>query len=188
MGGHGPPSLRDERGFTLLELSLVIGVLMVAFLALSQSLGASIKLSDVNRESALATEALRGRVELLQGIVGFDAVFALYNDDPSDDPGGPGTAPGSAFAVAGLAAVPEDEDGLAGEILFPTVSGAGGLELREDVDDPNLGMPRDLNGDGFLDNLNHANDYRLLPVTVRLRWQAAGVERTSEVHVLLADR
>jgi len=168
------------------ELLLVVSVLVVAFLALSQSLVASMALTRVNRESALATDALRQTVEVLQGVEDFSQVFALYNADPADDPG---PAPGAGFAVAGLQPTDDDPDGLVGEIVFPAADGATGLVLREDLDLPELGMPRDLNGDGdALDVLGPADEIRLLPVLVRLRWMGASGERTAEVRTLLADR
>jgi hypothetical protein len=45
-------------------------------------------------------------------------------------------------------------------------------QLREDVDEPKLGMPQDLDGNGVVDGNNHATDYKLLPVLVRVRWRA----------------
>jgi prepilin-type N-terminal cleavage/methylation domain-containing protein len=175
-------------GFTLIELMLVVSVLLIAFLALSQSLVASMALTRVNRESALATDALRQTVEVLQGVEDFGSVFRLYNDDPGDDPG-PGPAPGAGFAVAGLEPVEGDPDGQVGEIVFPSVDTGAGLELREGLDLPEFGMPRDLNGDGDAqDVLGPYDEYRLLPVLVRLRWRGASGERTAEIRTLLADR
>jgi type II secretory pathway pseudopilin PulG len=189
-GGREASGARTARlGFSLLELTIVVSVLMVAFLALSQSLGTSMRLTGVNRESALVTDAVRARIELLSGVLDFSRVFALYNDDPNDDPDGPGTAPGPGFAVEGLSPVEGDPDGLVGEVVFPTVSGAGGgLELREDLDEPLLGMPRDLDGDGSVDDDDHSGDYRILPVCVRLRWSVGSGERTLEVPTSIADR
>jgi hypothetical protein len=170
------------------ELLLVVSVLVVAFLALSQSLVASMALTRVNRESALATDALRQTVEVLQGVEDFGQVFALYNATSDDDPV-PGSAPGAGFAVAGLEPVDGDPDGLVGEIVFPAVDGPAGLVLSEGMDLPALGMPRDLNGDGDdLDLLGPADEVRLLPVLVRVRWRGASGERMAEVRTLLADR
>ena len=95
-----------------------------------------------------------------------DFIWALYNADPADDPGGAGTAPGAAFDVAGLAPQLGDPDGMVGQVVFPEVAGA----LREDVADERLGAPRDLNLDGAVDAANHAGDYRVLDrVPVRFR-------------------
>ena len=186
------PVGRDRRrlargGFTLLELTIVMSVLLVAFLGMSQAIGSSMALTEVNRESALGTDGAGEMVELLSGIEAFDTVFARFNDDPADDPGGPGTAPGKHFDVAGLQPAVDDADGRVGEILFPTVIGAGGEELREDpLDD--LWEPRDLNGDGLIDSADHSGDYRLLPVVLRLRWQGKSGPRTAQIRTLIADR
>lgn len=59
------------------------------------------------------------------------------------------------------------------------------MELREDTVDPNLGMPRDLNGDGVIDGLNHASDYVILPVRIEVKWSESGADRThSEILTL----
>ena len=176
--------LRPRGGFTLLELMIVVSVLLVTLLAMSQSLVASMKLNGVNRETALATDGIREITEVLEGVEDFSMLFALYNANPADDPGLPGSAPGAAFAVPGLSPVETDPDGRVGEIVFPTL----GFELREDLLDANLGMPRDLNGDGVVDAANHAGNYRILPVLLRLRWKGSGCERSMEVRTLLADR
>jgi prepilin-type N-terminal cleavage/methylation domain-containing protein len=173
-----------QAGFSLLELMIVMSVLIVAFLATSQSVVTSIRLSDTNRETALATDGARAMMEVLGGVEDFAQTFALYNDNPLDDPGMAGTAPGSAFAVEGLRPVQGDADGLVGEIVFP----ASGVELREDLVDEELGMPRDLNGDDQIDALDHSGDFKLLPVLVRLRWEGLGGEQTREIRTLLANR
>jgi hypothetical protein len=160
---------------------IVVTIVVIAFLAMSHTLVTSMKLTGVNRESAYATDGLRDMMETLQGVDDFSTVFRLYNDNPLDDAG---TAPGSGFAVAGLQPVEGDPDGFVGEIVFPTI----GTQLREDLVDPALGMPRDLSGDGVIDSLDHARDYRILPVLLRVRWQGSGIERSMEIRTLLADR
>jgi hypothetical protein len=171
----------------MVELLFVLSVLVVAFLAFSQSVISSMRLTRVNRESALATDGMRQTIELIEGVADFSTAYQLFNDDPWDDPV-PGTGPGSGFTVEGLAPAIGDPDGLVGEIVFPDIDTGAGLELREDLDLPELGMPRDLNGDGAIDALDHSADYRLLPVLVRLRWVGIGGERTAEVRTLIADR
>ena len=161
---------RGRHGFTLLELMLVMSVMVIAFLALSQSLGASIRLTEANRERRLATDGARQALEQLQGFAEFDRIFETFQ--------------GTGFAVEGLSPVEDDPDGLVGEFVFPTLSG----ELREDIVMPELGMPRDLNGDGLTDSVDHAGDYRLLPVELRLRWDGPGGERTMRIRSLIADR
>lgn len=175
-------------GFSLVEALLVVSVVVVGILTLSHSLVTSMRLNEVNRETARATDGIQEMIELLDGVENFSTIFVRYNADPNDDPGSPGSAPGNGFAVGGLDALDLDPDGLVGEIIFPTVTVAGGIELREDVLDESLGMPRDLDGDGSLDGDDHSRDYRILPVAVRLRWNGFSGERAMEVRTLIADR
>jgi prepilin-type N-terminal cleavage/methylation domain-containing protein len=175
-------------GFTLIELLIVVTVLIVAFLSLSKALVTSMALTRVNRESALASDGVREMAETLEGLSDFAGIFRLYNSDPGDDPG-PGTAPGSGFAVPGLSPIEGDDDGFVGEIVFPTLDVLGQQQLREDVLLPELGMPRDLDGNGTSnDPDDKANTYRLLPVIVRVRWLGATGERVTEIRTLVADR
>ena len=172
---------------TLLELTIVTSILVVGFLALSQTIVTSMQVTRVNRETALATDGLRGTIEALQGYGEFDDLFNQYNDDPLDDVGG-AAAPGTAFDVPGLQAAPDDPDGRVGEIVFPATETAAGLELHELLDDPELGMPRDLDGDGVLELVNVEDSYVLLPVLVRLRWSGHSGVREMEVRTFLSER
>lgn len=172
----------------MLELMLVMTILLVAFGALSQSLVQSMALNRANRERALAEDGIRGMIEILNGSGDFALIFARYNTDPGDDPGGVGTSPGANFAVAGLEPAESDPDGFVGEIVLPTLTTVGGLELREDLALPELGVPRDLNGDGAVDRLDHSLDYRLLPVLVRLEWRGKTGTSLTEVGTFLAER
>jgi prepilin-type N-terminal cleavage/methylation domain-containing protein len=174
-------------GFTLLELMLAMTVLAVAFVAISRAMVGAMSLNRVNRESAIVQDGMREMIETLQGAAPFGEIFIRYNSDPGDDPL-LGLSPGDGFAVSGLDPVTGDPDGLVGEIVFPTLQTGMGLELREDLPLPELGLPRDLDGDGDVDNEDHAGDYRLLPVIVRLRWQVGNGERVAEVRTILADR
>ena len=57
--------------------------------------------------------------------------------------------------------------------------------LREDVVLPALGMPRDLNGDNRIDDVDHRYDAIVIPVLVRIRWQGRYGERSYECGTLL---
>ena len=113
-------------------------------------------------------------------------VFALYNEDPDDDPDGTGTAPGARFVAEGLEALAADA-GKQGRIFFP-VDANNPDELREDLIDSKLRVPLDLNLDGSVDGSDHAGDYRLLPVLVRVTWLDGRAERELEVATILGDR
>lgn len=166
---RGTNADRASAGFTFVELAVVLTILLVALLIFSNTMNGMSRQRAVNRETALATEAARNQIETMRGTE-FARVFATYNSDPKDDPQGPGTAPGNRFQVANLSATKDSPDGLQGEVFFPSTEVGGGLELREDLDLAELGMPRDLSGDSVIDGEDHAGDYFILPVLVRIRW------------------
>ena len=157
------PSDRRRAGITLVEILIVIAILTVSLAMFAQTLSASARLDPVANETMLASEGARVMLERMRAQP-FEQLFTLYDANPANDPSGAGTAPGSTFAVEGLA--PATVGGVVGRIDFP-VSRA---QLRENSTDDLLGMPRDLNGDGVVDTLDHAGDYILLPVRVHMEW------------------
>jgi hypothetical protein len=174
-------------GVTLLELLIALTAMVIGMLGFAQVMASSATVNALSHETALAREAGRRTIELLQSEE-FAQVYALYNSNPADDPiGGPGSAPGSGIDVAGLQPMEGDVDGLVGEILFPTSDVGGVLALREDVRSVAFGTPRDLNGDGVTDGLDHASDYQLLPVVVRFQWRSSKGTARFELRTLLAN-
>jgi prepilin-type N-terminal cleavage/methylation domain-containing protein len=111
---------RGRAGFTLLELIVVMAVLTVAVTMFTSMVVHTTRQRGINRENAIAANAARTIVELMRNEKLSD-VFALYNGDASDDPDGPGTGPGSTFAVPGLTPLDGDADGLAGEVHLPVI-------------------------------------------------------------------
>lgn len=162
-------------------------VLTIAAGGLMSSIVASMALNRVNNETSLAQTYARRAIERMQGVE-FADIFRTFNANPADDPGGAGTAAGANFEAFGLEPLATDVDGRPGEISFPTLTVAGVQQLRENVVDPALGMPRDLNGNGNTDALNHAADYRVLPVRVRVQWRGAAGPRTITVETLLTSK
>ena len=165
------PSRRSRtRGLTLLEMALSITLLVMGISALSRVTVSLARAGSMARENETATQSARAMLERIQA-ESFSQAFRSFNATGADDPGGANTAPGANFAVRGLRALPGDPDGLPGEVLFPSTAGQP-AQLREDVVDAHLGMPQDLDGNGVVDSANHATDYKLLPVRVRVRWQS----------------
>lgn len=157
---------------------IAMTILTIAVMSLLSLVGASLRLEIVNRETSLAVQAASRAAEEIRALP-FAAVFATCNADPADDPEGAGTARGSTFAVEGLIA--PSGGGAVGEIVFPLV----GAQLREDVANDTLGTPLDLDLDGTIDNQDHAGDYLLVPVAVRIRWAGKAGDSRYEIATLL---
>ena len=177
---------RARAGLTLLETIVSLSILVVALLGFTKVVILSMAASRMDRETTLARQAARQVLETMQGAA-FEDVFALYNANPLDDPGGAGTAPGNALAVFGLPPHPDDPDGLVGEILFPTTDVLGIPVLDETIQDAALGMPRDLNGDGDQADQLAIDEYAVLPVRVRFRWRGAAGDSSFEFRTVLMD-
>ena len=185
-----PPARRTtpaRAGVTFLELVILMAIVFVAVSMFSGTLLATVRQRNINHETAVAAQAMRSAIERMRN-EDFRQVFALYNADPEDDPLGPGTAPGNRFEVQGLTPVEGAPDPRVGEIRLPVVpSGVGtGLELREDFEHSALGLPRDINGDEVIDDLDHSGDYRVLPVELHVEWQSQSGRRILQNHTVLA--
>ena len=160
---------------------MAVLILTVSVYLLSSTITAAIAHSSIKRERAIAVEASMNILERMRN-ERFDELFASYNSVPADDPGGVGTAPGSNFAVVGLSAWDDDADALAGELILPSSLAV----LREDTENSLLSMPRDLNADLMIDDQDHATDYVVLPVTVRVAWQGKAGRRSFEMSTMFA--
>jgi type II secretory pathway pseudopilin PulG len=180
MAGKGKQGSRGRReGWTLLEIVISTVILLTLLVGFSFGLASSTSLGMTTREQGAAREAARGKLEEMRGTA-FDQILARFDADPANDPDP--ASPGASFDVQGLTARADDPDGRVGEIVFP-LSGDG--ELREDLELPRLGLPRDLSGEGDVDGLDHALDYRLLPVLVRLQWRGASGNAEFEMLTML---
>ena len=159
-------------------------VLVTAVLGFSRTATASIQQQRGIADRALATTSAQ---EVLEGLMDLpvEEVFARYNANLGDDPS-VGLAPGPGFSAGRLKAAEDDPDGLPGQILFPVgVGPTGELELREDLQALRFGLPFDLNGDGQVTPGSVAEDYRLLPVVVRVRWRSASSVQEIELRTWL---
>ena len=98
---------------------------------------------------------------------------------PVDGYSGPGR-----LAIEGLNARRDDPDGLPGQILFPA-DPLDPTSLREDLQAPEFGLPRDLDGDTIEDSEDHSGDYQMLPVVIRVQWRGGSGNRIIEVSTVL---
>jgi len=182
--------IREERtaanavrgGYALVELAVAVMVVTITLGAVCSSLLTTVSLSRTNHQTTVGLDAARSRIEAMRGEV-FEEIFLRYNATTADDPAF-GASPGSTFDVRGLTVRNVDPDGFVGQIAFP----GDGVTLREDWNDPELGMPRDLNGDGVIDGLDHAGDYTVLPVRVTLQWLGPGTSQRVDVVTTLSMR
>lgn len=165
----------SSAGFTVLEIAVAISLLTIAIGSVTMTLVATGSLTRTTGERATAMDGALSAMEALKAET-FADLFVSYNGFADDDPGFAGSAPGAAFDVAGLQPQDGDADGRVGLILFP----GDGVELREDTVDTRLGMPRDLSGDGIIDAADHAGDYTILPVRVRVEWSGKSGDQTIE--------
>lgn len=170
---------------TILEILVTMVVLLIAILGTLGSISSFAVLGDSSRETNLAYLEAQRAIERMQAGV-FREVFVRFNDTAADDPAG-GVSPGSGFAVDGLDPREDDPDGLPGRIVFPTPDGQPGW-LAENLVDPDLGLPRDLSADDVVDANNHANDYAVLPVRVRVEWRGRSGNRFVELQTYLRSR
>ena len=166
---------------TLVELLIVMAILTLTLGEVTRSFVTISHLEPMQRETAAALDRARGILEELRTRE-FSDLVALYDDDAANDPDGPGTAPGSGFAITGLAPQAGDPDGWTGQVDFDLNGG----QLREDGTDVELGYPRDLNLDGSIDAANHIGDYQVLPVRIRFEWTGASGDRQLEFVSTLA--
>lgn len=180
---RGFPSRRRRRsGAALLETLLGVMVLMVGLGAGVLSLVTSMALARTAREQSLALQAAESVTEALLATP-YHEVFVRYNGTTADDPDPlTGPSPGDSFDVDGL--TPWDDEDAVGAIFFP----GDNVLLLENVDDPVLGMPRDLDLDTLIDNVDHSVNYRVLPVHVRVRWRGGRGEREISIVTTLVNR
>lgn len=184
-------SLATRRsGFALVEVAISLVIFTVATAMLLMMLRAGHGMRGQAKEEWCASTAAQVVLEEMRNGL-FETIPLHYDADPFNDPGGPGTSHGPSFDVDGLSAAPDDPDGRVGEIILPVVNVGGEVapryEIREDIGDAALGLPRDLNGDAIIDSLDHRGDVAILPVIVRMRWKGRNGIRTMEFFTAVTE-
>lgn len=115
------------------------------------------------------------------GCVGEVELPAELVQPPPAGGGGGGAGPQIGGLVGGGLAGGGGAGGGAGAAAVPD------WQVREDFVDARLGMPRDLNGDSVIDAQDHSEDYLILPVRVRMRWQGVFGERTLDLYTMVGE-
>jgi prepilin-type N-terminal cleavage/methylation domain-containing protein len=152
-------------GFTMLEVSLALTVLVVAMAALGASNMRMNALRRSNRDRTVAQNAVQTISEEIQAIARAGAA----------DPGGFAQHVAAALATGGQLGntfdvpelTPQSGEAHAGSIRLITDETTNDAALKLE-----LGLPRDLNGDGDANDSDVSGSARLLPVVVTLRWHS----------------
>ena len=106
-------------GFTLLEIVIASSLMVVGVAALSGSILSGTKLTSSKQETAQAHNAVRALLEQMQSEDIAD-IYARYNANPADDPGGAGSGPGNNFQVRGSIPRPRMQTGSLDRSSFRT--------------------------------------------------------------------
>lgn len=148
-------------GFTLIEVALAVIVLLVGLVALSASAVRVQGLARAARERMAAQNALRAKAEEVRSI----------SRAGLSDPLGWGihvanaTGALATFPVEGLTPV----EGAASVGTLRLVTDETATDAALGVE---LGMPRDLDGDGLATNNAVSTTAKLLPVVLEVRWNS----------------
>ena len=167
---HSPALHQDPSrgGFSLVEVMVASVVLSIGVLGFTQAMIGVRREEQTSREARLATLHAQNVIESMAAVDPSE-IYARYNSTDADDP--PiGESPG---AVVDLGDSGLGDSNASCRVVFPEQGGV----LRESVDMPVLGMPRDLNLDGVINGSDRAADYRILPVLVRVQWTGASQNR-----------
>ncbi|MEM6571379.1 MAG: prepilin-type N-terminal cleavage/methylation domain-containing protein [Planctomycetota bacterium] len=177
-------SSRRRSGFSIVEVMVSVVIVTVAVYILTSTVTAAVSHSIVKRQRTLAVEAAMNVIERMRALPPED-VFALFNEDAADDPYGQGTGFGPLFDVEGLDGLLDEngEELPVGQVLLP---GDGSI-LDESADQPEFGLPRDLDGNLVIEAGDCADRYIVLPVLVRVEWMSRLGPRRFDMATMVVD-
>lgn len=162
--------LNAPEGTRFVERMVLLAILLIGSLAITSSTIAADTLERSNQERELAEEALQATMEAARAI----------SIASRDKPAGWGMAVTAAFDAGGSIGNTFDIPGLdrwASESAVGTVEILRNETLTDAEIGLELGMPRDLDGNGVADNPHVGEHARLLPIVVTLRWDGAAGKR-----------
>jgi Tfp pilus assembly protein PilV len=159
------------RGFTLLELAIAMSILMVGLVSAAAATTRMHDLRRQSRERVVAQNAIRSMAERIHA----QSYRLSANPDTWSrellEIFGPGGTFGTEFDVTFLTS--QVDDAPPGSIQVVVDETATDAELGVD-----LGMPRDLNGDGDASDVDVTLGARILPVVLTIAWKGASGDQT----------
>ena len=162
----GSGGRRARRGFTMVELAIAMSMLMIGLVSAASATMRMQHLRKQNRERVVAQNALRSMGERIHAQAYRDSLDHpdAWAQNVLDAFGPDGTLKG-VFDVEFLSPPNEDQEfpGTIQVVVDETTTDAAlGMDL---------GMPRDLNGDGDAADLDVSADACILPVVLRIEWK-----------------
>ena len=156
-------------GFGMIEVMAAAAIMAGAILGLIASITSAGDLQRTTQENTLARAAIQQQVEEILQTAARDVIASW----------GP-LSPASTFDVRGMTCVPGDPIGQVGSIQLFT---------NETLDRPDLGLPRDLNADGDMDDVDITTaKFYACPVLVTVRWMGTTGDRTMSIPTMWARR
>jgi type IV pilus modification protein PilV len=145
-------------GFTLLEVMVALAVLTVGLLGFTSFFVVNARTHDYVSERTLAIHSLREVAETVRSSP-FSAAAVNYN--------------GYTFTIGDIKA--------SGKVTMFTD------ETDNSFDAKNLGLPRDLDGDGLASNKNILGGYYLLPIKIEVSWTNVEGPQSMTLYQMLAQ-
>lgn len=159
--------MRNEQGFTLVELTISLTVLAVGVLGTAATFGSLVKIGDERTQETSRSVVLRNAIATLQSVA-FEDAPTVY--DPQS----------SVFAcLPDGTVVLQDVPEAIGKGVFQFYTDEGAIPAGF----ADLPQGFDLNGNGLID-AGPVTDYRLLPVRITLSLEERGVVRTTNTDLL----
>lgn len=170
-------------GYGLVDLCIALVVLSASLGVLVGAIFSGMRLARTDEETAVASQVLRTALARIGTLTPREA-FAVLNAEPADDLQGESAQ--SYLAVRELVLTDRQGQAVTVQVTLPVSDDQPGV-LREDLELPALGMPRDLDGDGTIDGADHADDALLLPLLLRLEWEGSSGPQSLQMATVLGS-
>ncbi len=171
---------RVEAGFTLVETLVGGAVLSLALLGHAASVATTHVMNGSIEERGIALQAVGRLLERLRADPDWSGLYARLrplSTESAADAGLSRLDVDLSLATHPVASyypdleMPASLGTVTVLVQVPSKTVDSVSALREDLVAPRYGLPYDLSGDGGIDGLPRDDDYRMLPVVVRLRWR-----------------